>query len=96
MGGVLTDNLLDDEPRFDYSVELELTCSDLLLIFDKQERVFMLKCENDEGISVKLTLTLHELEHAAIELLLAARGHLGLKPAGRTPGRTAGRSRSRW
>ena len=96
MGAVLTDDLFGDEPRFDYPVEIELMCSDLLLIFDKQERVFLLKWENDEGVSVKLTLTVHELEHAAIELLLAARGHLGLKPAGRTSGRMAERSRSRW
>ena len=83
MGGPFTDDLSDDEPRFDYPVEIEFTCSELLLIFDKQERVFLLKCENDEGVSVKLSLTSHELERAAMELLLAARGHLGLKPVAR-------------
>lgn len=96
MDGVLTSDLFDDEPRFDYPVEIELTYSDLLLIFDKQESTFLLKCEDDEGVSVKLTLTVHELEHAATELLLAARGRLGLKPVGRTSGRIAGRTRSRW
>ena len=79
MASLLSDDMLDDEPRFDCSVELELGCSDLSLIFDKQERVFLLKCENEEGVSVKLTLTLHELEHAAIELLLAARARGGRK-----------------
>jgi hypothetical protein len=83
MGGAFADDLSDDEPRFDYPVEIELTCSELILIFDKRERVFLLKCENDEGVSVKLSLTLHELERAAIELLLAAREYLGLKRAAR-------------
>ena len=79
MASLLSDDMLDDEPRFDCSVDLELGCSDLSLLFDKQERVFLLKCENEEGVSVKLTLTLHELEHAAIELLLAARARGGRK-----------------
>jgi hypothetical protein len=75
MDNVPTNDLSDDEPRFNYLVGLEFACSDLLLVFDKQASMFLLNCENEEGVSVKLTLTLRELEHAAIKLLLAARGY---------------------
>jgi len=74
------DDLLDDEPRFACLLELELTCSELYLSFDKQQQAFLLTGENDDGVSACLTMTPHDLERAAIELLLAARDRIGRHP----------------
>lgn len=74
---VSDDDLLEDEPRFAYLLELELACSDLRLIFDKQHHAFLLTGENHDGVSVRLLLGPHELERVAVELLLAARDRIG-------------------
>ena len=71
------DDLLDDEPRFAYLLEFELACSDLRLIFDKQDQSFLLTGEDHNGVSVQLALTPHELERVAVEFLLAARDRIG-------------------
>ena len=71
-------DLLEDEPRFAYRLELAFSRSDVSLLFDKQKQHFLLTAAQEDGRASQLEMRPIELERFAIELLLAARGRLGL------------------
>lgn len=73
-------DLLDDEPRFHTAFEeLTLSRSRLGLTFDKQDQVFLLTAEQEDGCAAVLAIRPRELEHVAVDFLLAARSRLGCK-----------------